>query len=288
MDRIGILQLTQNLDDAVRGFKAGLAVCGRSAAFEYRNADGNAALLPKLAQDLLDRGAKLIFACSTPAAQAAVALAADVPVVFTPVFDPVGAGLAATMYRPGGKATGMAGMVPAAAKVAFIRRLLPAARNIALLHYEGDANSRLEVANFKTAASDYGLIDLPFAAAEDLSALGELLPPATDALFIPIGRLVEENFATIAYYAELAAMPIIAANAGNVAAGALGALVADHYKLGIACAGQAVQILDGAEPGAIPVGIVNSPDIILNRTVADSLGITLASDLLAAAREIFE
>lgn len=288
MDRIGILQLTQNLDDAVRGFKTGLAADGRSAVFEYRNADGNAALLPKLAHDLLARGVDLIFACSTPAAQAAIALPAAVPVVYTPVFDPVGAGLAATMYRPGGKATGMAGVVPAAAKVAFIRRLLPQARNIALLYHEGDANSRLEAANFKAAAGDYRLNELPLARPEDLSALGENLPPATDVLVIPIGRVVEENFATIAYYAELAAVPIIAANAGNVAAGALGALVADHYKLGVACADQAIQILGGGDPGSIPVGIVNNPDILLNRAAAADLGIVLDSDLLAAAREIFE
>lgn len=288
MNRIGILQLTQHMDDAVRGFKAGLAAGGRTAAFEYLSADGNATLLPKLARDLWGHGVDLIFACSTPAAQAAIALPASVPVVFTPVFDPVGAGLAATMHRPGGKATGMAGMVPAAAKVAFIRRLLPPAGKIAVLYYEGDANSRLEVANFKAAADMYELTELPISKAEELSTLGERLPAATDAIFIPIGRVVEENFATVAYYAELAAVPVIASNANAVVAGALGALAADHYKLGVACAGQAIEIFGGADPGSIPVGVASSPDIFLSRMAADSLGIVLASELVADAREIFE
>jgi putative ABC transport system substrate-binding protein len=285
---IGILQLTQFLDDAVQGFKAGLEACSLAATLEYRNADGNLDHLPALALELKDRGASLIFACSTPSAQAAVALPGDIPVVFTPVFDPVGAGLAVSLARPGGKATGMAGMVPAAAKLAFIHALLPQAKTIGILYHIGDANSRVEVANFTAAAANFTLVPLALDNPEELSLLGDRLPPSLDLLFVPIGRSLEENFATISYYAEAAGLPIIASNPANVSAGALGALVADHYKLGYACATQVKDIFAGTLPAVIPIGMVEQPDILLNQFVADNLEITFPNHLAKGAKEIFD
>lgn len=289
MYHIGILQLTQNLDDAFHGFKAGLTEHGIAAEFHYLNADGALADLPQLAGKLAEQKVDLIFACSTPAAQAAVKLDADIPVVFTPVFDPVGAGLAKSMEQPGGKATGVAGMIPAAAKAAFISELLPTARTIGILYHTGDTNALLEVNNFKQAASGlFTLVDLPADKPEELSALPDKLSPELDALFLPIGRVIEENFASVAYYAEAACLPIITSHAPNVPSGALGALVANHYDLGRACAAKAAQILAGTSPGKIPVGIVENPEIQLNAFTAASLGLELPQSLLAQAKEVFE
>ncbi|WP_371381573.1 ABC transporter substrate-binding protein [Sporomusa aerivorans] len=289
MYHIGILQLTQNLDDAVHGFKSGLSEQGLTAEFHYLNADGAAGDLSLLAGKLAEQKVDLIFACSTPAAQAAVGLPGNIPVVFTPVFDPVGVGLAATMDKPGGKTTGVAGMVPAAAKVAFIRELLPAAKTIGILYHSGDGNALLEVKNFKEAAeNEFTLIDLPADKPEDLSILADRLPPELDALFLPIGRIIEENFASVAYYAEAANLPVITSHAPNVPLGALGALVANHFELGRACAVKAAQILAGTKPGDIPVGIADNPEIQLNAFAAANLGVMLPQSLLAKAREIYE
>lgn len=286
---IGILQLTQNLDDAVRGFKDGLADAGLTAEFHYLNADGALNDLPQLAEKLASQKVELIFACSTPAAQAAARLAGTIPVVFTPVFDPVGAQLTQSMDKPGGKITGMSGMVPASAKVTFIHELLPAAQTIGILYHTGDRNALLEVSNFKQAANPaFTLIDLPIDKPEDLSTLPDRLSPALDALFLPIGRVIEENFASVVYYADVVNLPIITSHAPNVPFGALGALVANHYKLGLACAVQAAQILAGTQPGSIPVGIVDNPEIQLNAFAAANLGIELPQALLAKAAAVFE
>lgn len=289
MHHIGILQLTQNLDDAVCGFKAGLSAAGIAAEFYYLNADGAIADLPQLAEKLAQQHVELIFACSTPAAQAAAQLPGTIPVVFTPVFDPVGVGLTQSMDTPGGKTTGVAGMVPAADKTAFIQELLPSAKTIGILYHSADSNALLEVQNFKQAAqAAFTLIDLPITKPEELSTLPDRLTSTLDALFLPIGRVIEENFASVAYYAEAANLPIITSHAPNVPSGALGALVANHYELGRDCAAKAIQILAGTQPGNIPVGIVDNPEIQLNAFAAANLGIELPPALLAKAAEVFE
>lgn len=289
MYNIGILQLTQNLDDAVQGFKYGLAEQGIAAQFHYRNADGNVDQLPKLATELSEHKVDLIFACSTPSAQAAIKLAGTIPVVFTPVFDPVGSALVASMSLPGGKATGVAGMVTANAKMAFIHRLLPNIRTLGILYHTADSNSNVEAENFrKIQNTDLSLIEIPIHKAEDLSNLPDILPTVIDALFLPIGRVVEENFPTIAYYTDTINLPIIASHAPNVSAGALGALVANHYQLGRECAVKAGEILSGINAGTIPVDVVKAPEILLNNFTAQNLGLDLPADLVAEAAEVFE
>lgn len=289
MYRIGILQLTQNLDDAVRGFKHGMTERGLSAQYHYFNADGNLNELPKLAVRLAESDVDLIFACSTPAAKAAVELPGTIPVVFTPVFDPVGVGLAQTLEKPGGKATGVAGMVKAADKVAFIKKLLPNAQTVGVLYHILDSNALLEVDNFRKASKDVlTLVELPVHQAEDLSKLADTLHTKLDALFLPIGRIVEDNFATVVYYTDTIGLPIIASHAPNIPAGALGGLVANHFSLGEDCAGKAEQILSGSAPGEIPVGIVKKPDVLLNNFAAQNLGIEFPPEVVAIAKEIFE
>lgn len=289
MYNIGILQLTQNLDDAVNGFKSELNQRGIYADFHYLNADGNIDLLPKLACQLAEMKVDLIFACSTPAATAAVKLKENIPVVFTPVFDPIGANLVNSMADPGGKATGVAGMVKAEAKILFINRLLPSAKTLGILYHTNDTNSIVEVENFRGLTNpQLRLIEIPISKSEDLSTLPDLLPDNIDALFLPIGRVVEDNFPTIVYYTDTINIPIIASHAPNISDGALGGLIANHYQLGKQCAAKAEEILNGKQPKNIPVDIVNTPEILLNQYTAQNLGITFSTDLIAEATEIFE
>jgi putative ABC transport system substrate-binding protein len=286
---IGILQLTQNLDDAVNGFKFALKEHGIDAYFHYLNADGNIDILPKLAHQLADKKVDLIFACSTPAASAAVKLEAAIPVVFTPVFDPIGAKLVNNMTEPGGKATGVAGMVKATDKINFVNRLLPTVRTLGILYHTEDTNSIVEVENFRSVTNhQMRLVEIPIRKSEDLSNLPDILPTDIDALFLPIGRIIEENFPTIVYYTDSINLPIIASHFPNISDGALGGLVANHYQLGKECAAKAEEILKGKQAMNIPVDIVKKPEIILNQLTALNLGITFPNDLIAEAAEIFE
>jgi len=286
---IGILQLTQNLDDAVHGFKSELTERGIHAEFHYLNADGNIEQLSKLANQLAEKKVDLIFACSTPAATAAVKLTQNIPVVFTPVFDPIGANLVHSMAEPGGKATGVAGMVKAEDKLVFINRLLPTAKKVGILYHVEDTNAIVEVENFrKLINSKMHFVEIPIRKSEELSNLPDILPTDIDALFLPIGKIIEENFATIIYYTDTVEIPVIASHAPNISDGALGGLVANHAQLGRECAAKAVEILKGAQPKHIPVDTVKIPDILLNQFTAENLGITLPEDLREEAVEVFE
>ena len=83
---------------------------GKNIAIEYRFAEGKSDRLPALAADLVRLKVDLIVVTAIPAALAAKSATTAIPIVMTSVADPVGAGLVASLARPGGNLTGLSGL----------------------------------------------------------------------------------------------------------------------------------------------------------------------------------
>src|SRR3954470_23194638 len=80
-------------------------VQGQNIVIEYRSAEGRFEALPVLAQELVRLKVDVIVAPTTPVARAAKGASSSIPIVFTAVGDPLGAGLVSSLSRPGGNIT---------------------------------------------------------------------------------------------------------------------------------------------------------------------------------------
>ena len=146
-------------------FLQGLAesgfIDGRNIAIEHRYADDHYDRLPGLAAELVQRPVAVLFAAGGGVApQAAKAATATIPIVFTGGFDPVKAGLVASLNQPGGNATGTTFLTNAleAKRLGLLHELLPQASVIGVLLNPNNASAETVKGDLDEAARGLGIV----------------------------------------------------------------------------------------------------------------------------------
>ncbi len=285
--RIGILQFVSQLDDVVEGFKQGLAELGylepEGVVYEYRNAQGSVPALDRLATELVSAGVDLIFASGTPSAQAANAAAGPggIAVLFAPVFDPLGAGLVAALDVPGGRVTGVSGMVAASDRLGALRRIVPKLERVAFVFNPDDPNPRAELGGLEKQASrlEIRLERFEASSAEQLGEVGEDAMARNQAVLVSLDRLVDQNLGVLVDGAIAYKRALVAHNGEGVKKGALMALESNHSELGRMVARMAGRVFRGEDPGCIPVGFPEKPRLVLNPGTARRIGLKIPAEL---------
>ncbi|MGQ0522277.1 MAG: ABC transporter substrate-binding protein, partial [Betaproteobacteria bacterium] len=163
--RVGYLTASHAMDDDalaaafLRGMEDLGYVQGRNIVFEKRAAHGRLEQLPGLAAELVRAKVDVIVAPPLPAALAAVKVTRVIPVVFMMVSDPVGAGLAASLSRPGGNATGVSNQSGdrAGKLIEILTEAVPGARRVVVMTRLGSAGHDRQWSNAVSAAARLNL-----------------------------------------------------------------------------------------------------------------------------------
>ena len=135
--RLGILVNTRNtaLDELLKGLRDHGYVEGQNLIVEMRFSEGAGERWPELAGELVALKVDAIVVQTTPAALAAKQATSTIPIVITSAIDPVGAGLANSLARPGGNVTGMALLQPeiSAKALSLLKEVVPPLSRVAVL-----------------------------------------------------------------------------------------------------------------------------------------------------------
>lgn len=284
--------------DQVQAFLRGLAEAGftesQNVTIEYRWTSNDYSKLPIAADELIRANVQVIVAAGGHvAALAARKATSTIPIVFTTVTDPVKDGLVASLNRPGGNATGTAGLTSEldAKRLEFIRELIPRAATIGVLVNPNRPSVDIQLRDIRAAADKLGLaldIHRPVSVEQITDAFRTMASKRVDAAVVAADPFFNNNRSRVISLASEFAMPAIYQWREFVAAGGLisyGPSITEAYQHAGRVAGQ---ILKGAKPADIPVVQPATFVLAINRKTAGKLGLDVPQSLLLLANEVIE
>jgi putative ABC transport system substrate-binding protein len=288
--RIGVLNAAWAASHpTVEGLKVGLRelglVDGRDVTFDIRFTEGKLDAMPAAARALVQGGVDLIFTSQEAATQAAKEATGRVPIVFTLVGDPVGAGIVSQLARPGANVTGVSSLQTelAAKRLEVLKTLAPAVHRVWLIYYGVDPGTRPMIVRALDAAPRMKLEVVPkgvLDGTELKAALRDARPG--DAIFVPESSNPDLAIAIIERSVALR-IPAVYGTALWVGYGGLVSYGPDYYAQGVQAAGLVAKILRGARPQDLPVEGAEKIDLAVNLKTADVLGLAVPRKILLRA-----
>jgi putative tryptophan/tyrosine transport system substrate-binding protein len=292
----GTAEESKTLVDAFRqGLSETRHVEGRDVAIEYRYAANHYDRLPELAAELVRRPVAVLFAAGGGgvAPHAAKASTSAIPIVFAGGFDPVQAGLVASLNRPGGNVTGVTFLTNSleAKRLGLLHEMLPHARLIAVIVNPDNASVERAIEDLTEAARSLSLA-LRIARANNISdfepAFADFVHAGADGLIVASDAFLNNQAATLVALASRYKLPAIHSFPAFPEAGGLasyGTSLTDAFRL---CGSYVGRILNGEKPGDLPVVQSTKFGFVLNLKTANALGLTIPPGLLAIADEVIE
>jgi putative ABC transport system substrate-binding protein len=291
------IETDSSAKEMIAAFRQGLSqfgwLEGRSLRLDLRFSGGSADRFPIVAREAVAEQPEVIMVNSGPFALAVQRETRTIPVVFTSVSDPIGAGLVASLARPGGNFTGLLLMEASITGkwMGMLKEIAPRLTRAAL------------VGNPKTMPYDFYVPE----AERSARALGlELVQLRVETAIDhergfesfarqPNGGLVlpPDSTGTTHRYliAELAAryrLPAVYANRTFIEAGGLIAYTTDRLDHFRQSASYVDRILKGEKPADLPVMQPTKYELLINLRAAKALGLTVPETLLATADEVIQ
>jgi putative ABC transport system substrate-binding protein len=288
--RIGVLNAAWAASHpTVEGLKAGLKELGfedgRDVTFDIRFTEGKLAAMPAAAEALVKAGVDLILTSQEAATQAAKDATKSVPIVFTLVGDPVGAGIVGKLTQPGGNVTGVSSLQTelVAKRMEVLKTLTPSARRVWLIFDGVDLSTTPMIVKALDAAQRMKVELLPKGVL-DANELKAVLREVRrdDAVLAPEGSNPELAIAIIQQSLALR-VPAIFGTALWVGYGGLMSYGPDYYAQGVQAATLVAKILRGARPQDLPVEGAEKIDLAVNLKTAELLGLTVPRKIMLRA-----
>jgi putative ABC transport system substrate-binding protein len=265
---------------------------GQTVAIEFRWAEGRTERYVEIAREFVQLKVDVIVTSATPPSVAIKQATSVIPIVFASAGDPVGAGLVASLARPGGNVTGLAlqSTELTGKRLELLREVLPGLRRLALLGNPDNPSEALEMHQLKATARTLTLevITLDVKRPEDIVPAFEALRGRAEALYVISNPLTTTHQVQINALALAARMPTMHHTRDYIETGGLmsyGPNFRDNFRR---AAGLVDKILRGTKPADIPVEQPTKFDLVFNLTTAKALGLTIPPTLLARADEVIE
>lgn len=267
---------------------------GTNMVLDYRSAEGRAERLPQLAEEIVRGNPDVLVAgFGTLTAKAAITATKSIPIVFTAVGDPVGAGVVASLSHPGANVTGVSPQASdvTAKRLQLLEDLVPGKKLMAVLGNPETPFTALALKVVKAAAVtkeqplavfeattvDQVSADMDEAVRSGAASLLVLEDPALLGLKQQIIELIAER-----------RLPAIYGMRAFAEAGGLMSYGVDERQMSRRAAEYVDKILKGAPPASLPVEQPTKFELVINLKTAKAIGLAIPPSLLSLADAVIE
>ncbi|MDR0583917.1 MAG: ABC transporter substrate-binding protein [Treponema sp.] len=293
--KIGISKIMPHpaLDACEQGIQDQIKARGIDAVFDLQSANGDPSTATQIANKFKNDKVAVAVGIATPTAQALANAIKDIPVVFSTVTDPVGAGLVSSLDRGEGNVTGMSDAIPTADHIAMFKEIA-GIKTLGYIYTGSEANSISALALVEEACKAQGiaLVTQSINTSADIRQASEAIVNRVDGIYLTTDNTVFSAVAAIIQVFGNAKKPIFAGDVTGIRDG--GCLIGsgfNYYKAGLATGDMVADILQGKKPVDMPVKFLTEPsesDLFIDLDNAKLLGITIPQKYLSQANMIFE
>ena len=299
--RIGFLGPPRSASGFVQAFHDGLRehglVEGRNVVVDYRFTDvallGDVDKLNSLADELVGLHPDVLVVSVVEAALAAKRATSSIPIVMVSVADPVGAGLVASLARPGGNVTGLSRQGPDLIGKQFqlLKEALPRTTRVGVLVNPTEPLREVVAGLTRQAAASLGMqatILEPHAPDGLVAAFATLRSERVHALLVGGGGGYYLTRVAIADLALRERLPTMFQNRESAEAGGLMSYAASSVANYRRAAFFVDRVLSGAKPGDLPIEQPTQFELVVNLKTARALGLTIPRSVLLRADAVVQ
>jgi putative ABC transport system substrate-binding protein len=295
VQRLGVLLFSNpQTDPQMDVLRSGLRDLGyddQNLFIFYRYAEGKPERLADLAAELLREKPDLVLALGGDVAPYAVKATSTIPIVFVSSADPVQLGLAASLARPAGNATGVTLQLDdtASKRLEFLKEAVPRVRHAAFLWNPDHADNELRETQRAARNLDMRLQLVEMRGSGDLdNAFRAIIDGGCDALYVVSSRHTVLNIPPIVDFATKNKLPLAGGWGAWARAGGLLSYGPNINDVTRRVVNYVDKILKGAKPADLPVQQPTKFEFVVNTKAAKAIGVDVPPTLLARADEVFE
>jgi putative ABC transport system substrate-binding protein len=266
---------------------------GRNIRIDIRWAGGGADINRRYAEELVALAPDVIMAAGNASAGPMLQATRTIPIVFTIVPDPVGAGLVDNLARPSGNATGFASFAYEIGGkwLGLLKEIAPLVTRVAVIRDSAISAGVGQWSAIQTAAPSFGMEATPInltIASELERAISEFAHPGNGGLIVTSSGLAISYRDLIVTQAARQRLPAVYYSRGFVSVGGLISYGSDRIDQFRNAAGYVDRILKGEKPADLPVQAPTKYELVINLKTAKALGLAVPASLLATADEVIE
>ncbi|MCI6273019.1 MAG: ABC transporter substrate-binding protein [Erysipelotrichaceae bacterium] len=284
LKKIGIVSLVEHtslniIKDSIMDELKNLGyVNGENCIIKFKNAQGDMSSLPTIMQNMKNDRVDVLIAITTPVAQSAISLTDNIPVVFSAVSDPVGAGILSDINDTSKNITGTSDPIKVDQIIDFALKTHNDTTKIGYIYNAGESNSITSLNKLENYSKNKSILieKISITSSAEIQSAVSALSDKVDIIFVSNDNTIAEAMPILVNEALKYKIPVYTGADSMVMDGGFASVGIDYVDVGVETARMADKILNGVNTKDIKIELFDTKlNTYINKKTAEKLGFSI-------------